>query len=410
GNLVFGTVTNATLGELNGDHLLTLTNAGSSAVALTIGANDGDGFFTGSINGTGNLTKVGNGTLTLSGGVANFTGGVVVNGGTLTLGGTNNWGGTTSIGANGTLNLGDFSNDFTLPGTGNVSNNGTFNYNEALGNTVTYAGVVSGSGNTNYNGTSASVFENFGTGSNITSVSTFGTTFILTGASTGTGNTTINNAIAVLQGSLASHLIVSSGAFLAGNGTINNNVEMDGSFSPGINQTVNYATVPHKGSKGTAVALVTTTINGNLTWNSDGSQINYFHLSGTDNTSDKVVVNGNISYFGAGDIEFDFQDTGFFNGVSGTVYTLLTSNTDLTTIGLTAANFHAINVGPGGSYDNIGQSYFLLANGGKNLEFIVVPEPAAWGLMAGGLMLLLGLRRKRQAKLAATATTDDSEV
>jgi len=65
---------------------------------------------------------------------------------------------------------------------------------------------------------------------------------------------------------------------------------------------------------------------------------------------------------------------------------------------LSLSQFKALDVWAGGAGSNFGQSRFLIVNTGglsQSLEFVVVPEPSTWGLLAGGTMLLLGLRRKR---------------
>jgi fibronectin-binding autotransporter adhesin len=68
GTLAFdSTVTAATLGGLTGSQALTLTNGASAAVTLSIGNNNLNTSYSGSIGGLGGITKVGTGTLTLTG-------------------------------------------------------------------------------------------------------------------------------------------------------------------------------------------------------------------------------------------------------------------------------------------------------------------------------------------------------
>ncbi len=65
GTLNFGTLTTATLGGLSGVKNLALTNASSQAVSLSVGGNNADTTYSGTLSGDGNLTKVGGGTFTL---------------------------------------------------------------------------------------------------------------------------------------------------------------------------------------------------------------------------------------------------------------------------------------------------------------------------------------------------------
>ncbi len=168
---------------------------------------------------------------------------------------------------------------------------------------------------------------------------------------------------------------------------------------------------------GTASALDTLTITGNLVWNPDGVT-NYFHLNSAagagnfTNTSDRVVVSGIVSYNGdnISSINFDFEDTGFFDGTHPETYTLMTAangfNLGTRTSSEFLALFNAENVWAGAAGSTVGQSHFILVNTGglsQALEFVVVPEPSTWGLLAGGAMLLLGLRRKRLLAKAAKA-------
>jgi len=208
---------------------------------------------------------------------------------------------------------------------------------------------------------------------------------------------------------------VNSGSYLGGHGTISADVVDDGSLYPGLNETVTYSTLGNGRTLGTASALDTLNIGGNLIWNPDNT-INYFHLNSANNnpTSDRVVVSGNVSYAGSGaEIDFDFEDTGFFDGTHPETYTLMTAANGFNLGSLTASQFlsdlKAENVLAGSAGSNYGQSKFILVNTGgasQALQFVVVPEPSMWGLLAGGVMLLVGLRRKRLLAKAAKAGAD----
>lgn len=68
GTLDFGySISNPVLGGLKGSHNLSLVNDASSAVALTVGANDQSTAYSGVLSGAGSLVKNGTGTLTLTG-------------------------------------------------------------------------------------------------------------------------------------------------------------------------------------------------------------------------------------------------------------------------------------------------------------------------------------------------------
>lgn len=84
GSLSFGTLTSATLGGLSGSQNLTLANASSASVALTVGFNSQTTVFAGVLGGSGRLIKSSSGTLTLTG-ASTYSGDTTVNGGTLAV-------------------------------------------------------------------------------------------------------------------------------------------------------------------------------------------------------------------------------------------------------------------------------------------------------------------------------------
>ena len=79
--LSFGTLTAATLGGLEGNNNLDLTNESDGTVALTIGANSADTTYFGNLESSGSIIKTGDGTLTLAG-TNTFSGGTTINSGT----------------------------------------------------------------------------------------------------------------------------------------------------------------------------------------------------------------------------------------------------------------------------------------------------------------------------------------
>lgn len=85
GSLAFGNITAATVGGLGGDNDLSLANASSQAVTLTLGKNSITAIHSGQISGSGSLVKTGTGTQALT--YQNtFTGGSSLNAGTLRMG------------------------------------------------------------------------------------------------------------------------------------------------------------------------------------------------------------------------------------------------------------------------------------------------------------------------------------
>ena len=82
GAVNFASLTSATFGGLTGPGNLTLLNAGSAALALSVGDNNTDTTYSGILAGPGSLTKLGAGTLTLTGSNT-YSGGTTVRGGAL---------------------------------------------------------------------------------------------------------------------------------------------------------------------------------------------------------------------------------------------------------------------------------------------------------------------------------------
>ena len=139
-----------TFGGLSGAGNVTLHNTSGSAIALTVGGNNGNTTYSGVLSATGgSLTKAGSGTL------------ILTNGNTYT--------GPTTI-AGGTLQLGDGSgHDGSLSNLSNINNNASLVY--ALSGSQAYSGTISGMGNLTT------------LGNNV---------LILTGTNTYTGPTTIS--------------------------------------------------------------------------------------------------------------------------------------------------------------------------------------------------------------------------
>ncbi len=367
----------------------TLTSNGSDGdgIAMYLGSEEGSNG-TVSVSGNGSVLQLGNGGLVIgSNGIGNLSilcGGevdiannsvlLVASGlnstGTLNLnyGGTLQVGGTNAIqtgSGNAALNL----NGGTLRAGANFTTSANFNLAGSTssintnGYTATVSGTVSGTGNLSKDGTG---------------------TLVLSGNNTYTGGTSINAGNLVVDGNLTSNVTVTtSGAVLGGNGTITGGVQVNGGgVSPGIANAVSSNVTTH---------FANLTINGDLTMNVTATTLAW-HLSSVDTVADVLNILGNLTTSQANPtITFDFQSTGYFDG-AGTpqTYTLINANNDFSSLGF---QFTAINSGT--SQGASALSYFIFANGGKTLEYVLVPEPATWGLILGGAMLLMGLRRKR---------------
>jgi autotransporter-associated beta strand protein len=391
GGLLFANgVTTATVSDLDGtaNFALQTQDVSPLAVNLTIG-----GFgstYAGVISGSGSLIVNTNGVVELTN-ADTYTGGTVVNASTLQLGdGSSNLGSVV-----GTINLASSSASLSIS-----------NYENQ-----TFTNVVTGSGGVQMNGASGGFNDNTDGNGNVTSAPTYtGAVLTVTGNQTYTGTTQVNSG-ALFVGTTGNFstttLTVNSGAVLAGTGKLGNVIIAGGgTLAPGLGNSYTNSVVPALGS-GTNIevgqstnqpnAFNTLTISGSLLWNGDNS-VNYFNLaSNGTNVSDKVLIGGTLtngSGTPGGIITIDFEDTGYFDGVSlaDSTYTLMTATGGIS--GFSASQFSAENVGPGGVDTNI--SYFKIS--GNSLQFVVVPEPATWGLLLGGVALLLGLRRKRALK------------
>ncbi|CAN5529085.1 hypothetical protein BH09VER1_BH09VER1_22940 [soil metagenome] len=158
GALVFGTsvsssIANATFGGLKGSRNLALVNSNTTtpgAVTLSIGNNNANTTYSGTMSGAGGIQKVGSGALTLSGSNT-YGGSTVVTAGTLLVNGAvingavsvnsgGTLGGTGLIASTGANGLSVASGGGIAPGDGGI---GTLEVN--LGGTTGTAGFLSGS-------------------------------------------------------------------------------------------------------------------------------------------------------------------------------------------------------------------------------------------------------------------------
>ncbi len=182
--------------DLNGftASVASLTGAGNVTLgsgALTAGADNSSGTFSGVISNSGSFTKTGTGTLTLNG-ANTYTGATIISGGTVTIGAAERLADTSSVTvANGaTLNLNDFAETIgSLSGAGNVTAGSGALSLGGDNSSVTFSGILSGTGTLTKTGTG---------------------TQTLSGANSFSGATVINNGALNVQHATA------LGAFTAG--------------------------------------------------------------------------------------------------------------------------------------------------------------------------------------------------
>ncbi len=223
GTFSFGTLTSATLGGLKGAEnlptgtvtTLTLNNQPSTSVTYSGAIANGSGALA--------VAESGSGTQILSG-ADSFTGGVLLNAGTLQLGSTGALNSTVGSenavtfgsGSTGTLALAG--NSVVIANLSTNATPGTTFVENANGFSVSNATLTVGN-STNASGTYAGTLRD-GTGGGTLALTKAGTgTLILSGNSTYTGATAINNGTLNVTGSLGNTTTtVSSGATLTGSG------------------------------------------------------------------------------------------------------------------------------------------------------------------------------------------------
>ncbi len=322
------------------------------------------------------------------------SGGLVSIGGVLQLGGGATGNGTLNLNDGGELDLGGTNG--LQAGIGSYQANfggGTLKVTGSdLTSSVDVTLAVSTTSTINTNGFNAGFSGGIGGGGAL--YKTGGGNLTLSGSNSYTDNTTVDDGALIVNGQITASTITVTGAtaVLGGNGTVQD-VALDngGRVSPGVVNTV---------SVGVVSGFSNLTVAGNLSANLDAAPPIVWHLNtaatnAAANTSDRLTILGDISNVGTpgSTIVFDFEGTGYFDGVpADQTYTLITADNSLVGAGFSLNQFEAINVGSGGYYTN--NSYFMFGNGGTSLEFVVIPEPAVWGLLAGVAALGLAWRRR----------------
>ena len=233
--------------------------------------------FSGTISGSGSLVKEGEGTLTLSGNNS-YTGGTLVNEGTLAVGSSTALGtGTLSLAEDTTLQAA--ANWLTLANAIQLLGDATV---DTQSNTLTLSGSISGTGG----------LDKIGSG-----------TLILTGVSTYTGDTNVNEGVLRVDGSLVSAVSVNEGGTLMGTGTI-------GGLEVGSGGIV---------APGNLIAIGTLRVAGDVSFDEDSVFRVKANAAGQ---SDKIIATGAASIDG-GTVQVLAQSG---NYARQTRYTILTAS------------------------------------------------------------------------------------
>jgi autotransporter-associated beta strand protein len=244
----------------------------------------------------------------------------------------------------------------SLQGTGNVflgPNDLTIGSNNK---SKTFSGVIQDGG------------TGGGSGGSITKIGTG--TLVLSGSSTYTGGTTINNGVLVVDntsgsGTGSGQVTVNSGGMLGGSGFIDGPVIVSsgGTISPGD-------------SPGTLTINNTLTLNSNTTYK--------FELNSSTGIADKIVANG-MTINGA---NFSFTDLGVSKLSLGTTFIVI-DNTSSTPI-----DGFFNNLADNSTFTANGNTYQVSYEGGtgNDLAFTVaVPEPSTCAMLGLGGLGSLGL-------------------
>ncbi len=377
-----------------GNGTLNITSGGnvSDASNVSIGFNSGS-FGSVTVDGAGSIWDAGAGNLAVGSvyggnGVLTIANGgkvVISNGQQLDLQSDGSSNGTLNLNAGGTLEIG------TTGSVNSTSGNATFSFN---GGTIRAGGdfaiaanlALNANSSIDSNGHNVAVNAVISGTGNLTKT---GSGAVALNANSTYATTTISGGSLVVNAVLTSNVTVAGGV-LGGGGQINGNVTVNsGGVSPGIANAV---------TGNQAAAFTALAINGNLALNVTTATF-VWHLNHDSflATSDELDVVGNLTTGSqvSSTITFDFQGTGYFDGVHPVTYTLITAANDLSTAGFT---FAAVNLDADAPAWAVAGSHFLYANGGTTLEYVLVPEPAAWSLLLGATALLLGLWRRRTAQ------------
>jgi len=415
GAIAWGPIVNTTRGLTLGG-----TNTGNNTLSALI-QNNGTGVVS--------ITKADAGTWVLSGTNTN-TGVTTINAGTLAVTNIADGGVASALGqsTNAVTNLvlannttlrytgGTASTDrrFTVSGTAaghqatiEASGTGAVTFANATGpawgaNNQTRTLNLSGT-NTD-NNTIASVIANNGSGAVGITKSGVGK-WVLSGANTYTGATTVSAGTLLVNGSLAagSAVSVASGAILGGSGTINGTttIQSGGILSPGNS--------PGLQNMGTLVLID----GGNYNWQVlnatglAGTGFDTINLTGSLNLAGLTGgTDFNINLWSLSSIGPDVNGNALnFDNTLNQSWTLVTTGNAIT--GFDASEFTVnvgANVGAGtaGFSNALAGGVFSVALSGDStdllLNYTAIPEPSTYAMLGLGLGALVWLRRKNKNK------------
>ncbi|MEG2683642.1 autotransporter outer membrane beta-barrel domain-containing protein [Citrobacter sp.] len=327
-----GTLTGAqlVLVQASGTQILTGSNtygggtAINPAATLQLGNGSTSGSITGNVTNNGTLAFNRSDTATFSGVISGI--GMVNQMGTgrTILTGANSYSGGTTISA-GTLQLGNGGTSGSL--TGNVTNNGTLAFNRS--DTLTLAGVISGSGVVNQIGTGKTILNGTNTYSGGTSISA-GTLVAQNGAALGTGAVANNAALQLdfaANGTLA-NVLSGSGSLtktgsgtttLTGAGSTQGAVTVSGgTLAFGQSGAFNAASLTTAAGAGTQVAATSNLMLGGALTQAAGSTLTVAKGTQPAVTARTANLNGTLSLSGYGTAA-----PASASGIAGTQYTVI---------------------------------------------------------------------------------------
>lgn len=392
-----GIQTLAGAGKLTLSGLLTMSANQTSNKTISFTANGGDIIVSGEINqpDTGVLSIKKNlsaGRLIISGTNNNYTGKTTVAGGVLEItsirnvnGGASSLGAVTDV-ANGTISLGTAGNNGTLRyvGTGDSSNRVIDMAGTTGGATLDASGsgalvltsniTTSGNGAKTLTLLGSSAADVMNTISGAISDSTGATslskggfnTWNLTGVNTYTGATAVNQGLLLVNGKLAntSSVTVNNSGKLGGGGTIAaaTTIKSGGTLAPGAS----------------SLTPVTLTINNNVKF--EGGSIFAVNLDGNGNSSDKLVIKGNL----------DLSD-------GNNTLTLYLLNSAPVGDEFTLITFTGSLFGEFAHFTGLPDGYELSYRA-NSVVLTAVPEAHTVAMMLGGLGMLLGATRMQRRR------------
>jgi autotransporter-associated beta strand protein len=351
-----------TLAGSNGYSGATTINSGAT-LQLGTGASGNDGTIGNSSGITDNGTLIYNRYGNLSSNVAISGGGnVTISGsGSQTLTAVNTYNGATTINSGATLQLGNGTggNDGIIGNTSGVTDNGNLIFNRAGANTASYQ--IAGTGNVTVSGAGSQTLANGN--DNYSGTTTVNGTLIVAGGLTGNGPVTVNSG-----GTLG------AGTGAAGSGgTIDGpvNVAQGGTLAPGALQ-------PFAGT--------VMTIDNNLTLSGTANMALNLDLN---NNADLLVVSGNLA------LDPSTTDTLTLN-LLGTMTAPETLTYLIAFYGSESGSFGNIVVNGPAIFDSINYNDANFGGNAISVTLTVVPEPATWASILGGLGMLVAFQRMRR--------------